>query len=367
MQVSYWQEVLQAQLLSYVSPVLIFGGTTGCALSALTLRNKKFRRSSLTFVLTALAFSDAATLNTGLMHWWIVYQFGVEIRGLSSFGCKVHVMLTYFFGDLSSWTLIMLTVERTVSVCLPLRCRTLFSLRRVVGVWSAVVVLLIGLNAHIFVTADIILEASSSSVNNQTVNVSVCDVKPQYFNFITVTWYWIDAMTNSFVPFGVVLIGNIIVIFKIVIARRARSDQMGVVADARNGGDGDRGRMASTIMTLFTVSAAFLVFEVPYACYFLWSSYSGYDTTTGVGAAVADLAYAVTALLYYTNNAVNFALYFVSGRKFRATFVDTIRCRPADSSEAVTSHTTVTTQKNIGSSMADIAAATAKVVAESRM
>jgi len=55
-----------------------------------------FHKSSTSFILSALALADAIMVNTGLLRLWINFRFDVDVRALSSFGCKFHIMLTYY-------------------------------------------------------------------------------------------------------------------------------------------------------------------------------------------------------------------------------------------------------------------------------
>jgi len=55
-----------------------------------------FHKSSTSFILSALAITDAAMVDIGLLRQWIYFQFDFDVRDLtSSFGCQLHIMLTY--------------------------------------------------------------------------------------------------------------------------------------------------------------------------------------------------------------------------------------------------------------------------------
>jgi hypothetical protein len=73
----------------------------GNVLSLATLQNDRFRRSSTSFILSALAVVDTAVLNTSLLRLWIYYQFNVDVRSLTTVGCKIHQFLTYFFHQVN--------------------------------------------------------------------------------------------------------------------------------------------------------------------------------------------------------------------------------------------------------------------------
>jgi len=65
------------------------------------LQNPMFHKSSTSFILSALAVADAVMVNTGLLRFWIYFKFDVDVRAFTSFGCKFHIMLTYYIHQVS--------------------------------------------------------------------------------------------------------------------------------------------------------------------------------------------------------------------------------------------------------------------------
>jgi len=73
---------------------------------------------------------------------------------------------------------------------------------------------------------------------------------------------------------------------------------------------------ASTVM-LMTVSVVFLLTTCPNVIYFLKIDEWLAESPDAHSKARLNLAFAVTNLLYYTNNASNFFLYCLAGSRFR--------------------------------------------------
>jgi len=122
---------------------------------------------------------------------------------------------------MSSWTLILLTSERLISVWIPFKCKELCSRRRIILTWTAITVLLFGANVHFFVTVDLLLHTPQGSDVEQL----GCDVHYQFRKFFGL-WYWIDALLADFIPFLVVLAGNCAIVAKIVMAHRQRTEHV---------------------------------------------------------------------------------------------------------------------------------------------
>ena len=316
----YWQYQESLKFYKYVSPFLITIGTVGNIVAIVTLQSSIFKSSSTSFILSALALCDIGVLDTGLLYWWLWYAFGIEVRAFSKYGCKIHALLTYYTHHLASWTLILLTLERTISVKLPFKCKQLCSRKRIVIIWIIIAIVLFGLNFHFFFSFD--LFSTDKLSGNQSTKVYFCSVYDPWYPFFTGPWYWIDACLGDFIPFGVVITGNILIILEISRSQKKRLNQMNVVAK-------DDGKTTSTTVTLIMVSVAFLLFSLPVDIYFLGYGYGLFKTRTSnyEDYAISTLVRAITNLLLYANSAIEFILYFVSGQKFRSAFLEMFCCR----------------------------------------
>jgi hypothetical protein len=97
-----WQYVNGNMILAYAPPILIVFATIGNTLSVIVLQNPAFRKSSTSFILSALAFVDSLVVNVGLMRQWIYFMFDIDVRNFSSFGCKLHIFLVYYLKQVCS-------------------------------------------------------------------------------------------------------------------------------------------------------------------------------------------------------------------------------------------------------------------------
>ena len=144
----------------------------------------------------------------------------IGLRGKRKF-CRfrsTHNKVSWFF-QLSSWTLILLTSERLISVWMPFKCKELCSRRRIVVTWIAMLTLLFGTNMHFFFTTDIIKTANQPAY---------CGVYLQFWDFFLGAWYWIDAILGDLIPFLVVFTGNCVIVTKLIASHRQRTHEMHV-------------------------------------------------------------------------------------------------------------------------------------------
>ncbi|ELT87213.1 hypothetical protein CAPTEDRAFT_106191, partial [Capitella teleta] len=119
-------------LFIYVPPILIIAGTLGNFMSFLIMRSKEFRNTPSSFIYSVLAITDTAVLYTGLLRYWLVEVWDYDPRLDSDAACKIHLFVTYLIGHLSACYLMLLTIERVISVFFPMHCKTLCSKKRMV-------------------------------------------------------------------------------------------------------------------------------------------------------------------------------------------------------------------------------------------
>lgn len=190
--------------------------------------------------------------------------------------------------------------------------------------------------------------------------VSICYVSAEYRKFLNEVWYWIDFAVLSAVPFLVVAVGNCVIGVCVVRAvrfrrrhqhrdsfsaarqlaatpdtaaaaattagKRASSGDVGSVGsrDRKSKSDRYSAAVSSSTLMLLSVSVTFLVTTTPNVVYFLkvdsWIAAADSDPDRVAGArseARVRLLYAVTNLLLYMNNSINFLLYCLTGSRFR--------------------------------------------------
>ena len=298
-----WQNHVAMFLFKYVAPVLIIVGTVGNLIAVITLQSRLFKSSSTSFLLSMLALCDVLVLNTDLMRWWLICAFHIDVETLSRYGCKMHYVFAYFSRQIASCTLVLLTVERTISVQFPLRCHDICSKKRIIPVWIAMAGILFCVNCHLIVSIDLIIDISSAAPE--------CRAVDSWSWFIVRPWVLIDAFIGDFIPFLIICVGNVI----LVVSRRIRSHGMRIVAV-------NDGNVSSTIILLITVSIFFPISSMPFDLYLIAYGYEPIRLDPHDPQAVLNLLYASISILYYSNNAFEFIFYFVSGRKFRSAFLD---------------------------------------------
>ncbi|XP_005092412.1 CX3C chemokine receptor 1-like [Aplysia californica] len=297
-----------ATVIWQVCPVILFlFGTFGNVLILLMLRRLRLGRTSMHIYLRALAISDLCVLYTGLLRWWIYWTFDLDLRKQHTSLCKAHVWLVYVSLSVSAWLLVVMTLERTCSACLPHRVNTFCTKRRACMLIGFIVVFHCCIQSHFLF---------GLTVHN-TNGTFVCDaISDEYRYFVHEIWPLVDLCVLSLLPFVCLIIGNAIIVWKTFLSLKTAAE-----LNLTSGTNAMMRRRHASSMTaiLLGLSAIFLLTTSPTCVYNMWErGGSALEVgSTAQGKARLELAWAVVNIIMYCNNTFNFYLYCLTGRKFR--------------------------------------------------
>lgn len=305
-----------------VPPILILFGTVGNGLSIIVLTRRSIRSSTTALYLTVLAFSDLFVLYSGLLRQWLRFLFETDVRHVSEFGCKLNIWLVYCSLDYSAWILLLVTLERVISAWLPHNARTLCTKNSAAAVLISVGVFILCLNAHLLY--GMVFKYSEDENGNQELEKCV-EINDEYYVFFNVTWPWVDLCAFCVIPFTVIVIGNALILFKVVKSQKKVKSR--VVPSVAGGSQqqttsGHGHKQSSMTAMLFTLNIVFLLSTSPISIYNVGYTYWVKDASSHEYAQL-DLWWAVVNMLMYTNNSLNFLLYCLSGTKFRREVIRT--------------------------------------------
>ena len=287
-----------AQVWRYCPPILFFIGTVGNVLSTAVMMRRSLRSSITSFFLVILAVVDTFMLWNGLMRHYLRVIHDIDVRSYSKAVCRLHIFLTYWGGQFSAWILVCMTTERFFAIFSPHKSKqyvTKLSCAIVVGV---VGILLAGLNGHFFRIQHLILYQETT----------YCVTKNEYEHFIEKIWPWIDFAFFSFIPFGILVLGNMGIIIRIAHSNYVRKHSM-----KQNTGEV---KMTSMTAILLTVSFMFFLTTAPISIYLVLQEKFNRDPTDET-LALNSLWWAIVVNVNYINHACNFFLYCISGPRFR--------------------------------------------------
>jgi len=101
-------------------------------------------------------------MRRGLLHWT-----GFDVSSTTSLACRLHFFLVYFFSQLSSSTVAVLSADRAVMIWRSVPAARLYGRRRMAVLWTTVATVLCAINLHFFWTAQHISASSAiADMNN---------------------------------------------------------------------------------------------------------------------------------------------------------------------------------------------------------
>ena len=115
------------KLWKYFSPPLAIGGTIGNVLTLCVFCRKRFMKKSVTMYLIFLTIADTILLDLDLSYRWLKVVTDFDIKLISDASCKLHSFGIYFLHQLTSWMIVLATVDRYLTLFYPWWARDIFS------------------------------------------------------------------------------------------------------------------------------------------------------------------------------------------------------------------------------------------------
>ncbi|XP_046371044.1 rhodopsin-like [Haliotis rufescens] len=227
-------------------------------------------------------------------------------------GCQ----FLFFFGltcaASANWTLIVISAERFTAVALPFKVALVWSLKRAVVIIVGVVVFLCFIHSHIFITV--------THYEHYT-----CTVKERFHKYLMI-WFFISASVFAFIPAGFLIVLNALTV---LIMRRSTTRRQIMTSAYGHVHRAARRQERHITVMLVALAIGFLVLNIPRCVYVIAYNYicsSDEDVMCSTRRGFVNI---LTTQIADSNHAINFYLYFMTGRKFRAQTLKLFQCRRA--------------------------------------
>ena len=233
----------------------------------------------------------------------IVERFFFQVRLTHPWVCRIHTFMVYWLAHVCSWLIVGMTWQRTVVILCPfnLALRDRMNNCFAYGYVTIVPMLLAGMNVYFLVTHDILLADGAYR----------CTGLPEYETFSRAV-RWVDLVFASILPFFLILIGNVLIIYRLVRSRKKRKH-----ITKNNPGQKGLGMTAVLLIISFT----FLITTLPISVYL--TSIQFFQSRSPL----MRLLSTIFMFLSYVNNCINFYLYIISGKKFRKELAKMLGCK----------------------------------------
>ena len=299
---------LTTNLDMFIVPTLVIVGIIGNGLSFATFTFSSLKKLSSSIYLAALAVADTGFLICVFFSW--INNLNVTIYHQPGW-CQTFVYLTYVFSFLSVWYVVGFTVERYIAVCYPFkRCDMCTVQRARIVVVGLAILALVGYTFGIWTSGSFLMKDGRR----------LCYPADAWRDVIEIV-NSLDSIITLAVPFIVIAVLNAHIIISVAKYRRQANQMLfypttgtqSRVSQLTSNKDGMR-----VTRMLLVVSFTFLLLNVPghairidvFVRTLLDSNYRP--------SFIYRQLQIVFLYIYYFNFSINFILYSLCGKNFRA-------------------------------------------------
>ena len=266
---------------------------------------KHNRHLSTCVYMSIIAINDNIVL-TLAFHKWFVENV---VAGHSKWLCKAKLFSVHVFACYGAFQIVLMTLDKVIAIKLPHRSASICTAKRarLLSLINFIIVIILYLP---------ILDFSNT---NERQNDCIRYAKDGWY----VTAYsYFAIVVNPLLPIALLFVMNIIIIMAVWESQRLRQD-------AKTGQQHSRNRTTEIQLTimLILVSSMFIILLLPFESWTIYLRVSEKFKTPREFARFTFI-FNIVYELYMINYGINFYLYLVSGRKFRADLISLFKRKP---------------------------------------
>ena len=278
-------------------PIVVIFGILANVIIIVVLSRKAFDKTPSRSLLRILAASDLSAV-LGIIPYY-GSAFGISINSFvyySNLCCKVAYFWLYYNPAVSSWLLVMISIERFISIRyrkvtlyqnkIFITCIVMF-----IAFWNLLIYTQIFANTHL-------IDAPSndnSSLANQSSSDFICDMINPEYKFIL---GWVDMVNSALFPFLINSISTILLIESIITSRRK------ILANGNSRNNSALKKDIQFSLVIVTLNIAFIFFNMPINIFLL----NGYHSNS---------LYLFLAAIFYFQFIFNILVYIFFNKIFK--------------------------------------------------
>ena len=271
-------------------PIIVLVGLLGNSASFLVMMSPSLRNRSTSVYFSTLAVADNLCLLQLIGQYLVKRAFLTSYLRLSDVVCKIERFVMLFTFQWSAWLIVCVTVERFIVTCFPFRAKTLCTAKI-----ARMVVVGITLFSSTLWLAIVFADGVTSGT---------CDLTLFYIRFFT--WgMWLATILYSYIPTVLLLVFNVTIAVLLIKSARMSSGQK------------DQTLTRATKATL-SVSVSYLLLTIPTVTFITINFTGGVKMSRDV----YILVNMVMNSLLWVNHAINFFIYVLMSKSFRAAFTN---------------------------------------------
>jgi hypothetical protein len=291
---------------------------------------KKFRSTSTGFYFSCLSVVDI--LQSYLVIGFYAQKFNIQIENLSNFLCKFHHYLYSTLPLYPSWILVIIAVDRLISIRFLKYASILNKLKTKVLVVASIIILTSLLNTVAF-----FLFRFETSENS---SISFCTVPKEYLETAHNLLIYNCLISITIVPFLIMTVSNSITTAGLI---RSKRRALGTKTN-------DMTREIKFGTTMISLNILFFIFYVPVCILMMLQENSSYTFTIKEASMfMNDRLYFTFYILVYLRHAhscLQLFVYLLVNKLFRKEFIKILcKCVRVDSLNVITGSTKKSSQE----------------------
>lgn len=292
--VAYWLDTTYLWTLTII-------GLIGNSLSMVTILRMRPLTSSSLYV-AFLAIMDSCSLVIKL----IFQQVTKYDIGIGSGGCQILLFLGNTSVMVANWLVVAMTAERLLAIWFPFTVAEISTKSKAWIVYISLMVVFMGVNCFYLFTFE---------EDYDEVTFFTCEPMDEYKDVVVNVLYWLDAACYALAPCILLMIFNCLLLVGTWMSMREQKK----LTQNKDQMDEKRKQQNQITIMLVTVSVIFLVLTIPNGIFFMHTG--SWNPNSNHAWAEKILVERIILFLSDCNHAVNFFLYFLSGRRFRQMFL----------------------------------------------
>ncbi|CAF0758738.1 unnamed protein product [Brachionus calyciflorus] len=287
--------------------------------------------SSNAFCFCALAISDSLALIFMLLRSMIK----LNVMSDMTIACKL-IKFTYHFSlQVSSWCLVLLSIDRLIAVAFIFKYKKWSKNYSVIKILIVFILMIVLFNIHLIVFTeskvkkDDIFDYTTKKISSKFQTTSKMTLKqkyactvdsirfPNYSKFIFDKWDIYHGIIYGAFPFLIILACNIIIILKLTFLKNSQFIQVRRCESTKSLDKIDKSIKSFQItVMLLSIAFIFLLFTSPISIYMAFI----YPNLTRMNEVKKEYIKIVLRYIGYCNNAINFYVYICLSSEFRKEF-----------------------------------------------
>ena len=258
--------------------------------------------SGSSVILMALAVADTLNLFFVLLSLYLQENFNINLEE-TTIGCKINRYLKFILGYYANWLVIVFTIFRVIAVYLPYKVNVYCTRKRAYTAVTCTFAVCCTVHLDSLVDIDVITSKERTR----------CWFEGFRYVYYTYHFRWVLLVFMSLLPFTCLIVGNSMIIYKIV--------KYNVERKCMSLSNHSNNTVAKDSQSMISISLLFFITQTPAVVISILRNSIGNEPKSKEYLMTFNVVSSFCKLFRLFNNVLNFFCYCISGTRFREELV----------------------------------------------